>query len=100
MTFFTEALHEELRGTGVGATAVLPGYTRTGFQADPGAGRHPPEFLWQSAEEVAAEALAGAAKGKAVVITGATNRVVAAVSSPLPRGVKRRMAAQVARRSA
>ena len=31
--FFTEALAEELRGTGVTATALCPGPTRTGFQA-------------------------------------------------------------------
>ena len=31
---FTNAVHEELRGTGVKAMVLAPGYTRTGFQAD------------------------------------------------------------------
>ncbi len=31
VTSLTEALHEELRGTGVHITALCPGYTRTEF---------------------------------------------------------------------
>src|SRR4051812_46698592 len=52
---FTEAVHEELQGTGVHITVVCPGFTRTEFQerASYDAGRVP-GFMWQDADEVAA----------------------------------------------
>jgi short-subunit dehydrogenase/2'-5' RNA ligase len=99
VTSFSEALSVELRGSGVTATAVHPGFTRTNFQAAAGAGQEGPSFLWQSAEDCAAEALAGTARGKAVVVTGLPNRFVAAISHPMPRAVKRRAAGMVGARA-
>jgi uncharacterized protein len=93
VTTFSESLHGELTGTGVSVTAVLPGLTRTGFQARAGYSddRHGlPDFAWQDADSVASEALAAAAKGRATVVTGAVNKVIAAVTAPVPRGLKRR----------
>jgi len=98
VTNFTESLHEELRGTGVTATAVLPGFTRTEFQQRANATIHGPGFVWQDADAVAAEALAAAAAGRAVRITGGLNRVAAALMGPLPRVVKRRGAGFVTSR--
>jgi uncharacterized protein len=96
---FSEAVHEELVGTGVTLTAVLPGFTRTEFQQRAGIeGRALPGFAWQSVEDCAAEALAGARAGKAWVVTGRLNRIVAAAAGVAPRGIKRRVAARVSSR--
>jgi uncharacterized protein len=96
---FSEAVHEELAGTGVTLTAVLPGFTRTEFQQRAGIeGREIPGFAWQSVEDCAAEALAGARAGKAWVVTGKINKVVAAAAGVAPRGIKRRVAARVTSR--
>lgn len=96
---FSEAIHEELVGTGVTLTVVLPGFTRTDFQERAGIdGRDIPRFAWQSAEECAAEALAGTRAGKAWVVPGRLNRVAAAGVGVAPRGLTRLVAGRVARR--
>jgi short-subunit dehydrogenase len=96
---FSEAVHEELAGTGVTLTAVLPGFTRTEFQQRAGIeGRDIPGFAWQSVEDCAAEALAGARAGKAWVVTGRINKVVAAAAGMAPRGLTRRIAARASSR--
>ncbi len=87
----TDALHEELRGTGVTATAVLPGFTRTEFQER--AGWRPqaylPDAVWMTADEVAAATLDGAAAGRARVVPGVAYKVLNGVTSPLPAGARR-----------
>ena len=77
MTSFTEAVHEELKGTGVSVTVLCPGFTRTEFQvrADVPAGEVP-GFMWQEAPEVARAGLDGLAKNRAVVIPGTANKVL------------------------
>jgi short-subunit dehydrogenase len=94
VTSFTESIHEELRGTGVTATAVLPGFTRTEFQDT--AGMHGiterlPGFVWMSAESVAAQALEATAEGKALCIPGTGYKVLGAMSDVIPRAITRRM---------
>jgi uncharacterized protein len=99
LTSLSESIHEELRASGVQVTAVLPGFTRTEFQQRAGIeGRDIPGFAWQSVEGCAAEALAGARAGKAWVVTGRLNRVVAAAAGVAPRGIRRRVAARVTSR--
>ena len=100
VTRFTEGLHEELRGTGVRATALCPGLTRTEFteisrnlvpeeaRRDP---RYPP-FAWLSAEAVAARGLRDVAGGVAVSVPGVAYRIGVAASAIIPRGLKRRAA--------
>ncbi|MFM7064595.1 MAG: SDR family NAD(P)-dependent oxidoreductase [Actinomycetes bacterium] len=89
----TDALHEELRGTGVTATAVLPGFTRTEFQDR--AGWRPqaylPDAVWMTADEVATAALDGAAAGRARVVPGVAYKVLNGVTSPLPAGARRHL---------
>ena len=76
---FTHALAEELRDTGVTATALCPGPTTTGFQARAGL-RGVPLFtrsilLSGSAQEVARTGYRAMMAGKREVIPGFRNRV-------------------------
>jgi uncharacterized protein len=97
---FGEAVHGELAGTGVTLTTVLPGFTRTEFQARAGiAGRQIPGPAWQTAEDVAAQSLDAASAGRAWLVPGVLNKVVVAAATPVPRGLRRRAAARVSRRT-
>jgi short-subunit dehydrogenase len=98
VTSFTEGLHEELRGTGVSATALCPGLTRTEFQAvsnPTGRTRTTPEFAWMTADEVAVSGLADTAAGRAVSVPGLPNKALVTATSILPRSLVRRLASIV-----
>jgi uncharacterized protein len=87
---FTDALHEELRGTGVTATAVCPGPVRTEFGENGGFGgadERIPGALWLSAEKVARDALAAVERGDRITVPGAHNRIAALWGQHLPRSV-------------
>lgn len=90
----SEAVHEELRGTGVTVTAVCPGFTRTEF-LDAAGGEallgSAPGFVWMSAESVADAAVEATAVGRAVCVPGAGYRALALTSDLLPRSAKRRL---------
>lgn len=95
---FTNALHEELRGTGVRVMALAPGFTRTGFQADGFDPVNLPDLAWQSADTVAATALKAFDRGRVVCITGILNVATVAASSVMPAAVTRRVAGITTRR--
>ena len=96
VTSFSESIHEELRSAGVSVTVVCPGATHTEFGATAGAiDEHLPSFLWQQPEEVAREAIAATAAGKAVRVTGIPNRVSGAITTVLPRSANRWIAGKV-----
>lgn len=68
---FTQALAGQLRGTGVTATAVIPGLVRTEFHDAPELApmrEQYPDLAWLSAEQVVSAALAGVRR-KQVVVT-------------------------------
>jgi short-subunit dehydrogenase len=98
---FTNAVHEELRGTGVKAMVLAPGFTRTEFHIRAGIENtdQTPGFLWQSADEVAEAAMKTYDKGRAVCVPGALNTAAAAFSGSMPAGVSRRIAGMVAKRT-
>ncbi len=95
VTSFTEGLHEELRGTGVSATVLCPGLTRTEFQSvsnPSGRTRTTPDFAWMTADAVAAIGLADTAAGRAVSVPGLPNKALVTATSILPRALVRRLA--------
>jgi short-subunit dehydrogenase len=102
VTTFTEGIAEELRGTGVTATALCPGLTTSEFHDVAGVSdvrRRGPGVLWMTADDVARDGLDAAAKGRVVHVTGLGNRVLAGLSGIAPRGVKRRAAGAVLARA-
>jgi len=95
---YTQALREELRGTGVTASALCPGPVYTGFLesygiADEESEKTLPKFLWQQPDAVAKAAVKGLASGKGVIIPGAANRIAAVVNHHSPRGLLTRLVA-------
>jgi short-subunit dehydrogenase len=100
ITSFTEAVHEELRGSGVSVTVLCPGFTRTGFQAAANVPAEAvPGFMWQEADAVARVGLDALAKNRAIAIPGGLNKVLGNFSSVAPHGLSRRLAAAVLKRS-
>jgi uncharacterized protein len=85
---FTEALHEELIGTGVRIQALCPGFTRTEFQDANHISERPiPEFAWMSAESVVAQSLRDLDNGRVISVPGAAYRLLASLSGLIPRGL-------------
>lgn len=74
---FSEALHDELRGSATSATCVCPGGTKTAFHAAAGAGDYGKiaNASMMSADAVAQIALAAMWKGKRTVIPGVINKL-------------------------
>jgi short-subunit dehydrogenase len=96
---YTHALRGELKGTGVTATVLCPGPVDTGFGEAAGFGKDEaeaalPKFMWEPAEGVAKDAVAGLDAGKAVVIPGVANRVAARAAYLAPRAVLVRLLAR------
>lgn len=93
---FTQSLDDELAGSGVNATVLCPGFTRTEFQ-DRGefdvAGL--PSWFWQDADEVARTGLDAAASGRTVVVPGWHNRTAVTLTRLVPHSVVRRVSGAV-----
>jgi short-subunit dehydrogenase len=83
---FSEALAEEVRGTGVTVTVLCPGATATGFQVRAAVESTPLfRFPAAKAESVAKAGIDGMMRGKTVVIPGITNKIVAILPKFSPR---------------
>ena len=88
---FSEALHEELRGTGISVFNLCPGATETNFsQVARGhrTGNRPVKRM--SAPEVVAAGYRAFRAGKCFKVTGAANNVLTQLPRVLPRAAVRR----------
>lgn len=84
----SEAVHEELKGTGVTLTAVCPGPVKTEFAEAAGLGgaeEQVPGVFWLSPESVAKSAVEAADDGKRAIIPGVLNRAGALTGQHAPR---------------
>jgi short-subunit dehydrogenase len=88
----SEALHEELEGTGVTVTALCPGPTNTGFAsaADIRSGRLADVFRYGNPYKVARKGYQALMKSKAVEVPGIMNKAGVAAAKLLPRPVVRK----------
>jgi len=94
VTSLTEALHEEMRGTGVRVTALCPGLVRTEFQSISSTEQYSrdfPSFSWLDVTDVARAGLRDMARGKVLSVPGALYKGLVAVSDLLPRALVRRI---------
>ncbi|MCB1855198.1 MAG: SDR family oxidoreductase [Halieaceae bacterium] len=88
----TEALSEELKGSGVTVTALCPGFVRTdmtvGSNAE-GNDLHLPSALMLSPQFVAEEGYEACMKGETIRVPGLGGRLVAGFTELQPRAVRR-----------
>ena len=85
-----EALHDELRSQGVVVTSLCPGHTETGFDAAAGAAVTPMlRLLTMKPRPVATSGIQALSRGKATVIAGFMNKVVAFSNRFTPRSMQR-----------
>lgn len=97
---FTQAVSEELRGTGVRLQVLCPGFTRTEFQEVAGVPTEGlPDFAWMAPEAVVEISLEALRRGDLVVIPGGGNKVLGAMFRALPSAVARRVGAALLRRT-
>jgi hypothetical protein len=81
---FSVALSEELDGTGVTATALCPGSTRTEFFERAGMQNFRRDGLMMNADVVAQIGYRGLMRGKRIVIPGALNKLSATLAGLVP----------------
>jgi short-subunit dehydrogenase len=96
---FTEAIAEELRGSGVYATAFCPGSTDTSMVARSYGEKLRADLsgsvLMMSATEVARIGYQAAMAGETISVPGLTNKLLHAFSSLQPRWMSRRLQAYI-----
>lgn len=93
---FSEALVEELAGTGVTVTTLCPGATKTNFGSVANVEKTKMFSNAMDATTVAALGYNGMKNGKRVVITGNSNKIGATAAKFLPRSTAAKIAKYVA----
>lgn len=92
VTSFSEALSEELRGSGVYVQALCPGFTKTEFQERGGIDSSMvPQIVWMTAESVVDASLAAMKSKQVVCVPGLGNQVMSTATTLIPRGILRRL---------
>ena len=90
---FSEALHQELKGTGIKVSALCPGPTATEFGVAAGYEGAQLRRFSADARGVVEAGLAGLERNRAVVVPGLSNKATAQAHRFLSRAVMRRIVA-------
>ena len=89
-TAFTETLAHELAGSGVTATALCPGFTRTEFHERANLDvSGTPGVMWLEADRLVRDCLADVRAGKVVSVPGVQYKVIAGIAQLVPNSVLR-----------
>ena len=95
---FSEAVAEEVKGSGVTVTALCPGPTRTGFEKAAGMKEGSVMFRRaRSAKEAAAAGVRALDRGDALAYDGAFTKVMSVCARLMPRTVTRKFARRMNR---
>ncbi len=85
---FSQSLHMETRDFGVHVSALCPGFTYSEFHDVTGTRDEvqatAPDWVWLGADEVAAAGYEACEANRAICVTGAANKAIAAVSKIAP----------------
>jgi len=93
---FSEGLYEELRGSGVSATALAPGPVTTAIFGDSDAAKARKPLPWElTPAQCAAHAISGALAGKAIVVPGLVVKLLVFGARFSPRALARWISAQI-----
>ena len=92
---FTEALHQELKESGIHVSALCPGPTRTEFGQVAGVTSASFDRFSADTGSVVRAGLEGLARNQAVVIPGALNKISAQSNRLIPRAAMRRIVASL-----
>ena len=100
VTAFSQALHQQLAGSGIRVTALCPGFVRTDFHPRAGLDMsRVPGWLWLDADRVAAQGLRDLAAGRAISIPGRQYQAIVAATRYLPHGLLFRVAGRFGARA-
>jgi hypothetical protein len=91
----TESLSEELRGTGVTATALCPGFTDTAMVRGSQLGKAFPARMIMSPKDVAELGCAACLKGETICVPGLANRLLSSGAQLLPRKLVRALGGMI-----
>jgi hypothetical protein len=91
----TEALHQELKGSGIHVTALCPGPIATEFFDVAGAADGRLAKVATDPARVVSAGLAGLARNRAIVVPGLMNKLTAQSNRLLPRAAMRRIVAAI-----
>jgi short-subunit dehydrogenase len=92
VTSLTEALHAEVKSSGVHVTALCPGLTRTEFQDQSnttGIALKVPDIAWTTVEQVASTGLSDVAANKTISVPGLLYKTAVTTSDIMPRSITR-----------
>jgi len=95
-TAFTQTLAHELSGSGVTATALCPGFTRTEMHERSNVDiSRLPKALWLEADSLVRDCLDDVAAGKVISVPGVQYKVIAGIAQVVPTSLARAVSGRV-----